>query len=850
MKKIFTLLVMLISLFTTSEIIASNNQVVAKSTGCTSVDGKGVATFVVTSPQAQVCDLSFLMMPGEYEDGSFTSVTLKVNGTTLPNPITFSTYGWQSANTSGNAVTLNQGDNTIQFISGRNDVPVVRDIKVWNGIKTIFPTSKSFYNMSNMQNRVYIDDEGYYFSDPQQPLFRPGVHEKKKYCYTTSIDIYYEQQYSSDNLQLPIIAHFYAPTSWDPVFGQYESTVDYNAYLFYKSDPSVYSKRFSTRNHYVNWQDTIPVAGEYCLILEPKNTNEEGWASIRINNSNLYRSCYISQDSPIEVKRKDIANNIIVSTQDSIYNMFTVNNLSLDSTASHTPDPVLWLKQRVVNGPDTSDIIVAYSDTNAVNSNFNWGKNARIRTKLDSTKQYFLTLSSMLPYVQSSNPDVCDLYHSYWNNIDTLQYLAIAQYNWSYYEIVDGDSVLVNVNVGDTISSFTETFPNLKAEDIIESGIASNTYNCYAWSAGIMYNQLSGLDLEDFDLLYSNHEFHNTYGKTRRPRQSPIYIRTGATFENAVVDLWGTTNAETNKEYITHASVRNPYSGIPNGYDWESKNGVMERIFHPRMADLGYGEILYHYTLAPGQDTVKYSYEGIVYSSVAEGEMVIEDVQFTEEERSLLSRNIPTTYRVDKFEQYYSVWKEYVKTKLHYSDLEYYKDSIIYPQLVKYILSNPGEEYKAYKKFDDGDYFSAVLIKDISSVEGSRAKEVWDKIMNAPLEGNVVRTSWGNVRLFIKTMLQNEEIDTLPQTGKIRSNEDNVEITASVGKVTVTIDLDKTSTYCIKAVNVQSTQDIILLPDSTHQAGKEIYQYSLASGTYIIAVIVDGNINAKKVIVK
>ena len=93
MKKIFTLLVMLISLFTTSEIIATNNQVVAKSTGCTSIDGKGVATFVVTSPQAQVCDLSFLMMPGEYEDGSFTSVTLKVNGFTLPNPITFSTYG-------------------------------------------------------------------------------------------------------------------------------------------------------------------------------------------------------------------------------------------------------------------------------------------------------------------------------------------------------------------------------------------------------------------------------------------------------------------------------------------------------------------------------------------------------------------------------------------------------------------------------------------------------------------------------------------------------------------------------------------------------------------------------------
>lgn len=114
----------------TSEIIATNLQVASSATGFTSIDGKGVATFVVKSPVAQSCDLSFLMMPGEYEDGSFTSVTLKVNGVTLPNPITFNTYGWQPANTTGNAVTLNEGDNTVQFISGRDDVPMIKSIKI------------------------------------------------------------------------------------------------------------------------------------------------------------------------------------------------------------------------------------------------------------------------------------------------------------------------------------------------------------------------------------------------------------------------------------------------------------------------------------------------------------------------------------------------------------------------------------------------------------------------------------------------------------------------------------------------------------------------------------------------
>ena len=76
MKRIYTLLVALISLIFSLEITASDNQVVSKSIGCSSIDGKGVATFVVKSPIAQSCDLSFLMMPGEYEDGSFVCTVL------------------------------------------------------------------------------------------------------------------------------------------------------------------------------------------------------------------------------------------------------------------------------------------------------------------------------------------------------------------------------------------------------------------------------------------------------------------------------------------------------------------------------------------------------------------------------------------------------------------------------------------------------------------------------------------------------------------------------------------------------------------------------------------------------
>ena len=366
-----------------------------------------------------------------------------------------------------------------------------------------------------------------------------------------------------------------------------------------------------------------------------------------------------------------------------------------------------------------------------------------------------------------------------------------------------------------------------------------------------MYNHVSGNSIENLDLLYANKDFYNDYGKTRRPPNAPIYTREGATFENAVVDIWGGVTPN-NDTILYHATIRNPYSGIPNGYDWESTDVFLHRYFHPRIVDMGYGEIIAHYTLAPGQEEVKYSYEGIAYSSVADGEMIIEDVQLTEDEKSLLSQNISlvSTYGVNRFEQYYNQWKEYAKAKFHFSDFECYKDTIAYPQLVNYILSNPGEEYKAYEKFDEGDYFAAVLIKDISSIEGTRANKEWARIMNAPLEGNIVRTSWGNVRLFIKTMLQDKRIETLPQTGKIRSNEDNVKITTLKGEVIVSVCLDTASMCCIKVVNLQTTQDITLLPESVHQEGEVIYQYPLTSGAYVVAVIINGNINAQKVFVK
>ena len=66
----------------------------------------------------------------------------------------------------------------------------------------------------------------------------------------------------------------------------------------------------------------------------------------------------------------------------------------------------------------------------------------------------------------------------------------------------------------------------------------------------------------------------------------------------------------------------------------------------------------------------------------------------------------------------------------------------------------------------------------------------------------------------------------------------------------ISIRLENVSKYSIKVINLQTSQQSILLPESIHQAGEEIYQYPLSSGVYIIVSEIDVNINAEKIIVK
>ena len=803
MKKIFTLLALLISLGLTSEIIASNNQVVAKSTGCTSINGKGVATFVVTSPQAQVCDLSFLMMPGEYEDGSFTSVSLKVNGINLPNPITFSTYGWQAANTTGNAVSLNKGDNTLQFISGSSDVPMVKGIKVGqtrndasllssNLLST--STTSSTLAPANSSRAIYQNDMYY------------GYSRDQPYAYTSAIQLSY-----ADTTALSI----YAPTSGDPMFGPYESTIEFNLYLF-NSDFS-YSETISSNNKYVFWQTEL-APGNYTILVEAKYPGQTGGVTLRLNTT-LYRYNFASNTS-FDHAKHGMAGSIGYSNLDTCkYNIFTANLKA--SNEYEGPDPILWLKK--FDTTTNKYRVVDMADDYTEESDFYWGNNARFNRAFDSS-EYSVLLASNNPYYFSN--DSCDIYYSRLYTADTL---------------------------------IIRKFPNLKQNDAIVSHHLNNTqfYNCISWTARTTQNWLwphesvGDCDIHWFDLLYNNQSVRIEDGSMfQRDSYLPRYTRNGATPENSAIDIWGIPNSD-GSITITHASIKhNAKDNIPHGYDWESKLGSDPRIFHPRYALEGkdYGHVVAHFRLI---DENVNNNTRTIQQQVAEEDIIVETIVLTESDLAIVNNviaNIPLTQETN-FNTLYNAWKQIVEQYSYKANLWAHKNCPQYIALLTSMQNIENGEYLAYRKFAEGDFMAMLLIQDFA-YSSDDTKDVWDTAFDNSNLGNVRRSQKSKVNLFIQNMIEEQSSVFNYGAGRSFSNTNDFNVTTSSNTITINIKIEETSTYSIEVVDLSNNYVQTVVPEIRVQAGEYEHTINVPNGNYVVAYYLNENINSKKIRVK
>lgn len=755
-------------------------------------DTIGKVDFAVRSSVSCNTSLRVLVCVPEYIDNTPLKLTINVNGSGVSHEIIFEDYGWKILTLEKNSIHLYEGDNNISFVSNKQDIPMITDLKICDD------ANKNAYNIENIFN-PYSEDISMFGTPNLGINERNEDYSRNKGCFPKQA--YHYTFCKEFNVKEEQTVHIYAPSKDDPRFGHSASTIDFNVYMFHE-DPNIFSQSRQSHNKSMLWDIKVDKPGIYYLLVEARDNNSIGGVSLLINNS-FFRYNWVSKN--------EYCLSFFRNTNTLTYNIFTTNLKPHDKNSA--PDPRIWLKKRV---SEESEIIIAHNDDNNIISDFDWGKNARIQMPLKPEEAtYYALLASSNPLME---PDTCDFYHSYWN-------------------LVDKNTI--------------KRFPNLKPEDAIESDFGVPYYNCIAWCAGVDNTWVWPKDSISnktswYDSLFNNEPVHSLSGLFQRHDNLLKYTREGATEANSVVDLWGiiTSHGDT---IIMHASIRNPFSKNPPGYDWESKLGDNSRLFHPRNALSGieYGQIIAHYRIAD-----KEQHENLRQRQLSnEEDPRLSEIVLTEDDILLLNKSILSiplneqTLLLDLYEN----WKTEIKRIPKTADPWNQKKTIGYKDLMNRLTANTSSVLLLFDFFLKGDYFAMIPIQDFALNSCNEIKESWNNIMFNMDPDVLYRSSKSKINLFITKILY-QHLPLLKNSAVY--NEKNVlNITATGNNIQFQIQAYEPSFYSLKIINMDSNTTRILISSQKIEAGSLTMEYSIESGRYLAIYTLNDSFYSKKFII-
>lgn len=563
----------------------------------------------------------------------------------------------------------------------------------------------------------------------------------------------------------------------------------------------------------------IPYTDVYFVRVRAYWQNEQGLVNLNVNGQYYYEDCTASGWAGFRH----------FHTTPVEYNYFTCHI---------NGDTRLWIEDSGLPGR-----IIGWNDDYYGSGDFFWGVASRVKKDFntDVGAVLFSSYSSITP------TGTCDLYIKCQN------------------------------------STIASSFPNLEADDAIQSAPASGAYNCISWSGGITDDWhwpptdyglpwWSGDDLVSFENYYD----YNRYGGCDR------YTRTGATSSNASIALWYNSNycAWDLDNYgswyykcgnYTHGSVRKPANNHPHGYNWESKPGGFMRTFHPRDAlydnsNDGYGNISEYFQKITTKSSSLLT--GLTLrESVNQGLSEIEVVNFNQQEEDKLikmkEKIAPSV--VDEFELKYLAWKNTWQNPeiLKHSNPRMYAMSKEYEEFIDFCkLQGTTVWVLVFDKFRSGDYFARNAIEDLTFpaffclMDSVRQENINQTQLKS---GKVlVHTSEGSWNKYIKKLLgqttselqyntvtSNKEIgiDDLYKPLEVYPNpvSDFLQIKIAVrreSRINITM-YDITGKLIAQIVTNEKKET------GWHTIGYNVGKYP--SGTYIIKYQINGNLYVEKI---
>ncbi len=565
-------------------------------------------------------------------------------------------------------------------------------------------------------------------------------------------------------------------------------------------------------------------AGFYIVLVRNKPNRPAGYLDVIIGGTTYSNQRYCSG---------------FVQASGDYYSNYTILN---HFTANTITDSYIFVHSGDAN---TGKIIASNDDYSHYSSEFEWGRASRVRQSYYSSSYGNAIVTTHLP---------------------------------SEYGTAD---VYMNCRQGDTAG-----FRNLKPIDAIRSGNNSYSkdndnwgYNCAGYGGGFpnpdrirhplfFYNWWYWPPLDDdkpwHDSTSALNSFNNYFGNNWDEEddddcdicEGKRYIdamtfgnRKTTMGSNSCVALWYNSSIEGG---YTHVSVKKPANNQPHGYDWESKPGKNNRIFHPRDALVSYsgqnyGSIKYFYDYIPEQKSQS------IYQTIQSGKTIfVCDVLKTSEKNDLQAaiNELPVEL-INEFELLYTYWKETwsrPEVSIH-SNPRMYAMSDEYDRLIEF-CNEKGEKtwLLLIDKLEKGDYFVRNAIEDLTYKEYryimDDIREQNIKNMCADNGDLVIPTAPSGWITYSKELLKyynGDEFVSPDEAGVTAVNIEGIEEfsvypnpLSGSGKLTVNIQVG--SSVSINIYNITGKEVATLATNENMEPGKHAFDIngsSLSAGTYI-----------------
>ena len=295
-----------------------------------------------------------------------------------------------------------------------------------------------------------------------------------------------------------------------------------------------------------------------------------------------------------------------------------------------------------------------------------------------------------------------------------------------------------------------------------------------------------------------------------------------------------------------------------HGFDWESKCGYNPRVYHPEGIILStYGEVVEYYRRISNNTSGNSSLE----EAIANGDAVMENVQFTPDENNYLETRISALAENEKsrFEILFDKWS-LVWNNSFYSNPDQIADCDEYRELLSFCKTNENLKFAVFKRLGEGNYCATCLVKDLT-LEKNKAilrKILEEKERCKKTEDGkfIFYTMLSNAMSYVKELMAGEILshDKTRNAGKTTgvsySNAESFDICVTNDNLNISFLLCDTSRVSLDIIDLEGKTVAVLVNQPSMDAKTYNYQCTLPKGVYLVRFVLNGTVNVKKVSIR